>query len=77
MQAADGDGDVVDGAEAFAMVGVGVMEAAADVGAEAIAKRGLRGEDGAAGSEPDRLYKFWGIRDLELHDVAGGERGGL
>ena len=29
LQAADGNGDVVNGAEAFTVVGVGVMEAAA------------------------------------------------
>ena len=36
LKAADGDGYVVDHAEAFAVVGEGVMEAAADVDGDAI-----------------------------------------
>src|SRR5256885_3109656 len=41
LQAADCDRDVVNGAEALAMIGVGVVKAAAEVGSETIAESAL------------------------------------
>ena len=77
LQAAHGDGDIVDGAETFAVISVGVMEAAAQVRTEAIAERALSSKDGASRSEPDRFGELRRIRDFELHDFAGGESAGL
>src|ERR1700676_4941180 len=72
LQAADGYGDIVNGAEAFAVAGIRVMEAAAEIAAEAIARGRLRGENGAARGEPHGFDEFAGVRNFELHDFAGG-----
>ncbi len=61
---ADGNGYIVDRAETLAMSGVGVMEAAADVAAEAIKGGGLRGEDGTPGGEPEGVDEFRRVREL-------------
>ena len=61
LQSADGYGYVVDGAEAFAVAGVGVVEAAANVAAEAVLEGGFGGGDGAAGGEPEGANEFGGI----------------
>jgi hypothetical protein len=53
LQAADSDGDVVYRAEAFAVIGVGVVKAAGEVAGEAVAERELSGEDCAACGKPD------------------------
>ncbi len=77
LEAADGDGDIVNGAEAFAVAGVGVMKTATDVAGKAIAKCGACGGDGATGGEPEGVNELLGIGDFEFHEFAGGERGGF
>src|SRR5258705_11967939 len=49
LESADGYGYIVDGAEAFAVAGIGVVEAAADVRAEAVLEGGFGGSDCATG----------------------------
>ena len=49
LESADGYGYIVDGAEAFAVAGIGVVESAADVTAEAVLEGGFGGEDCATG----------------------------
>src|SRR5438067_231973 len=48
LKAADGDSNVVDSAKAFAVVGISVVKAAANIAGEAIVKCGLAGEDRTA-----------------------------
>src|SRR5208337_49774 len=55
LQAADGDAEVVEHAETFAMIGVGVMEAAPEVDAHAIFQSQLGSKDGAAGVEHESV----------------------
>src|ERR1700722_6380747 len=49
LQGADGYGYIVDGAEAFAVAGIGVVEASADVAAEAVMQGRFGSGDCAAG----------------------------
>ena len=74
LQAADGDSNIVQCTEAFAVTGVSVVEAAAEIAGEAIAKGELSSEDSATGREPNGFGEFRRIRDLEFHDFAGSER---
>src|SRR5205085_6589556 len=48
LHAPDGDRDVVDHAEAFAVVRMGVMESAADIEGDAVAQRALCSQNGAS-----------------------------
>ena len=73
LQGADGDGYIVNGAKPFAVAGIGVMEPAPQVTAEAVLERGFSGDDGAAGGQPEGADEFRRIRDFELHLFAGGE----
>src|SRR5260370_42588638 len=67
LQGADGYGYVVDGAEAFAVAGIGVVEAAANVATEAILQGGFGCDDGAAGGQPEGADEFGGIGKFECH----------
>jgi len=58
LQTSNGYRDVVYRAEAFAVIGVGVVKPASEITGEAIAECELSGEDGAAGGEPDGLGEF-------------------
>src|SRR5258707_15854523 len=51
LECADGYGYIVDGAEAFAVAGIGVVEAAADVTAEAVLGGGFGGGGWATGGQ--------------------------
>src|SRR6266404_6709874 len=73
LQTANGDGDIVDRAETFAVAGVGVVKAATEIAAEAITKSQLASKDGSTGCEPNGFGEFRRIRDFEFHDFAGGE----
>ena len=53
LHAANRDSDIVDRAEAFAMIRMRVMEAATDIAAESVAQRRLRRKNRSAGGEPD------------------------
>ena len=77
LEAADGDGDVVDDAEAFAVVGEGVMEAAADVGRRAGGEGALPCFDRAARGEPDGFDEFFRVRNFHAEDFVGSEGAGL
>ena len=77
LEAADGNGDVVDHAEAFAVAGEGVMEAAANVGGKAVGQCALGGKDGAASGEPEGFDGFLGVRDFQAHLLGGRKCAGL
>jgi len=74
LEAADSNGDIMNHAEAFAVVGKGVVEAAADARGKAIGQGALSGEDGAAGGKPEGFDGFFRIRDFEAHLLGGRER---
>jgi len=77
LQGSDGYGDVMDGAEAFAVTRIGVMEAPTEVASKAVAKSGFGGQDGTASSKPERPHQFGRIRDLEFHLFAVRKRAGF
>ena len=77
LQAANGDGDVVDHAEALAVVGEGMMKSSAEADADAVLERAASGENGTAGVAPKRLHQFLGVGNFHLQFFAGAERAGL
>jgi len=77
LQAADGHGHVVDHAEALAVVGEGVVEAAAQVEGHAVSQRVLGRQDGAARGQPEGAHQLRRVRDLEQQFLLIGERAGL
>src|SRR6266481_1709038 len=77
LEAADADGHIVDGAESFAVIRIGMMESAAEIATEAVTQCRLRGEDRAAGSEPEGFNELWRVRHLKPHFFAGGQGSGL
>src|SRR5271169_1541137 len=66
LQAADGDGEVVDHAKTFAVIGEGVMKAAADADADAVGKRALGRQNGTAGMEHESVDHLRRVRDFHL-----------
>ena len=77
LQRANGDGYIVDGAEAFAVAGICVVKAAAEVAAEAVLQGGLGGCDCAAGCQPECADEFGGIGDFQFHLIARGQCAGF
>src|SRR5882762_2416105 len=77
LQTANGDCDIVQCTEAFAVAGVSVVEAATEIAGEAVAKGELASKDGSTGCEPNSFGEFRRIRDFEFHDFAGSERAGF
>ena len=77
LQPANGYGNVMNGAKAFAMVGVGVMETPTDVAAKPVLQRRLGGQNRASGSKPEGADKFRRVRNFELHDITECESAGL
>ena len=73
LQATDGDGDVVDHAESFAVVGKGVMESAADADADFVGESLARGENGSSGGEPEGFDKVARVGNLHFHFFARAE----
>ena len=61
-------GDVVDRAKTLAMAWKGVMKTAADIEADAVLEREARGEDGAAGGQPEGLHHLARIGNFEPED---------
>src|SRR5262245_5096479 len=68
LETADGDSDVMNRAESFAVVGVRMMETSAQVAGKTIAKSQLAGENRTAGGQPHSLHQFRRIRHFQLHD---------
>src|ERR1039458_5751327 len=77
LHTADGDGHVVDHAEAFAVTRMGVMEASADADGHAVVKGMIGGQHGTAGGQPEGAYQFRGVGNLEFQLFAGAERTGF
>src|SRR5207237_10061787 len=77
LHATNGDSHVVNHAEAFAMVGKGMVEAAADVEGDAIFQRIVRSQDRPTRSRPEGADEFGRVRKLHLHLVLRQERSSL
>ena len=58
LQAADGDGDVIEQAEPFAMIGKRMVQAAAEVHHSPVLQRELCGHAGAAGHQLEALHEL-------------------
>src|SRR5579863_3867791 len=74
LHAPDGHGHVMNHAETFAVVGEGVVKAAANVNGDALFQCVLRSQDRATGRKPEGAYQVLGVRDFHLHFFAGRER---
>ena len=70
LHAADGNRYVVDQAEAFAVIGEGVVKAASNVHAAAIPQRLLGGSNRSPGHMPERLYQFFAVGHFQLQFLA-------
>src|SRR5258707_1029439 len=77
LEAADADGHIVDGAESFAVIRMGVMESAAEIATKAVTQCRLRGEDRAAGGEPEGFNELRRVWHLKPHLFAGGQGSSL
>src|SRR5579872_3884302 len=73
LQTPDCNGDVVDHAEALAMVGEGVMKSSANRDADFVGQGLARREDRSSGSQPKSIYEIARIRDFHLHLFARAE----
>ena len=60
---------IVDGAEAFAVIGESMMESTAQVDANAIAQCFARGQNGAAAGQPETLHHLLGVWNFEPQDL--------
>src|SRR5580658_2492933 len=67
LQAADGDGDIVEHAETFAMARERVMEASADVGGAAVNSRVARGKKRASGAKPEGVDGLRARGNFQAH----------
>lgn len=74
LERTDGDGNIVDGAETFAVRRKSMMKTSADVEADAVAQRVAGSQGGPAGSQPKSLHHFARIGDLKLDDFGVAQR---
>src|SRR5262249_33442139 len=77
LQPADGDGDIVDGAETLAVPGEGVMKSAAEIEPDALLQCQACRQNRAAGYQPEGIHHALGIRDFEAQDLVIAERARL
>src|SRR5437588_7589855 len=76
LHAPNGDRDVMDHAEAFAVVGMSMMKSATDIEGDTISQSTLCGQDGAARSQPKGRDQLLGIGQLQKRYLAGAKRSG-
>jgi hypothetical protein len=76
LQAADGDGDIVDHAESFAVIGEGVMESSTDADADFVGEGAVSGKNGASGGKPEGFDQVAGVGNLHLKFFAWSEGAG-
>ena len=77
LHASDGDGHVVNHAEALAVIGERVMESSANADCHTVAESIIGGQNGAARGQPEGLYQGGRKGDFEFHLLAWSERAGL
>ena len=74
LQAADRHGHIVKNAEPFAMIGIRVMESAADIRRPAVAQRALTRKNRAARGEPAGVHQLQRVRNFQSQDFCVGKR---
>jgi hypothetical protein len=74
LETPNGDGDIVQEAEAFAMVGESVVKSASDVNADLVAESAVGGENGATRHQPKRFGEFGTVGNLQLEFFACREQ---
>src|SRR5580700_12059026 len=77
LHATDGDGHVVDHAEAFAVTGERVMESSANADGYAVVEGTIGGQNRAAGGQPEGAHQLRRVRDFQLHFFSRAERARL
>ncbi len=74
LQAAHRDGDVVNGAKAFAMVRKRMVKSAAEVEPHAVRERVPGGQGGASGGQAERFHHLRRVGNLQPQNVLVGQR---
>jgi hypothetical protein len=69
-----GYGDIVDGAESFAVIRKGMVKTAAHVVADAVLERQPRRQHGAAGRQPEAFHQVARVGNLQLQNLLVAER---
>jgi len=77
LQPPNGDGHVVNHAEAFAMIRKSVMKAAANADGNPVSQGLPRRQDRSPGRQPKRVDKLPRVRDFHFHLLARAECAGL
>ena len=77
LQSANGNGNIVQHAETFAVAGIGVVESPAQIGGEAVAEGVTPGERRASGCEPEASHRRDRDRDFKFHALAESQRIGF
>ena len=77
LHAADGDGHVVDHAEAFAVIGERVMKSSADADGHAVVEGLVGGQHGTARRQPEGAHQLRRVRHFELQLFERAERARL
>jgi len=67
LKAANCYGDIMNGAESFAMVREGVVETAGEIRGESIGESAAAGENRTAGGEPDSIDHFARPGNFQVH----------
>jgi hypothetical protein len=74
LHATDGNRNIVDHAEAFAVIGKRVMESSSDADGHAVDEGMIGGQHRSASGEPEGAYQLRRVRDFELQLFARAER---
>ena len=77
LHLANGDGDIVDDAEALAVIGKGVVEAAAEVHRDAVAKRLIGSQNRSSGHQPKAFDQRLAVGHLEFEFLAHRKSSGF
>ncbi len=77
LHAADRDRNVVDHAEAFAVIGEGMMKPAANADRDAVVERIIGGQHRSAGGHPECAHQLRRVWNLHLQFLARAERAGF
>jgi hypothetical protein len=73
LQAANGDGKIIQNAETFAVVRVGVVKSTAHIDGRSILKRQTPGQNRPTRGKPDCSDQFGRIGDLQAQHLKVGE----
>src|SRR6202044_817416 len=74
LHTSNGDGHIMDHAEAFAVVGKRVMKSSANIDGHSVAQCILCGKNRSTRSQPESRDEFSGKRDFEFHLLPRAQR---